>query len=131
MAEASTILSSPQIGAKVAPTLSYVIAAAARQTAKLAVKRQLQARGEKVSQLPARWIALQAEQYLAEHRAELMEESRALVLASPALRELYEREQRKRQRLAERNLRQKHSASAVDPTANSLNETHVQIGGPK
>jgi hypothetical protein len=43
MAEASTTLASPQIGATLAP--SFVIATAARRTAIKEVKRQMQKRG--------------------------------------------------------------------------------------
>ena len=94
MAEASTTLASPQIGATLVP--SFVIATAARRTAIKEVKRRMQAQGVKVALVPCREIALRAEAYLAEHRQALMEEARAWVLASPSLRALYEREQRKR-----------------------------------
>ena len=83
MAEASTTLASPQIGATLAP--SFVIATAARRTAIKEVKRQMQAQGVKVGLVPYREIALQAEQYLAQHRAELIAETHAMVLGSPTL----------------------------------------------
>jgi hypothetical protein len=59
------------------------------------IKNQLKARGEKVALLPARHLTLLAEQYLADHRQALMEEAQAMVMHSPELRALYEREQRK------------------------------------
>ena len=104
MAEASTTLASPQIAATLAP--SFVIATAARRTAIKEVKRQMQAQRVKVGLVPYREIALQAEQYLAQHRAELIADPRNGA-GKPHPRALYEREQRKRHRLAERNFRQK------------------------
>ena len=83
MAEASATLASPQIAATVAP--SFVVATAARRTAIKEVKRQMQAQGVKVGLVPYRESVLQAEQYLAQHRAELIPETHAMVLGSPTL----------------------------------------------
>ena len=45
----------------------------------------MQAQGVKVGLVPYRESALQAEQYLAQHRAELIPETHAMVLGSPTL----------------------------------------------
>lgn len=45
----------------------------------------MQAQGVKVGLVPYREIALQAEQHLAQHRAKLIAETRAMVLATPTL----------------------------------------------
>jgi hypothetical protein len=78
--------------------MSALFVTAAMYRARQEIKNQLRARGEHVAQLSARDITLLAEQYLAEHRQALMEEARAMVMDSPELRKLYEREQAKRQR---------------------------------
>jgi hypothetical protein len=75
--------------------MSALFVAAAMYRARQEIKRQLKARGERVAQLSARDITLLAEQYLAEHRQALMEEAQAMVMESPELRKLYEREQAK------------------------------------
>ena len=75
--------------------MSALFVAAAMYRARQEIKRQLRARGERVAQLSARDITLLAEQYLAEHRQALMEEAQAMVMESPELRKLYEREQAK------------------------------------
>jgi hypothetical protein len=68
------------------PTLRITTAAhvLAQLRARQAVKRQLQAKGEKVSRYAAREITVLARQYLAEHRSELMSEAianaRAMIL---------------------------------------------------
>jgi hypothetical protein len=81
--------------------MSALFVTAAMYRARQEIKHQLKARGERVAQLSARDITLLAEQYLAEHRQALMEEAQAMVLASPELRKLYEREQAKRMRFNE------------------------------
>jgi hypothetical protein len=62
-------------------TAAHVLA---QLRARQAVKRQLQAKGEKVSHYAAREITVLARQYLAEHRSELMPEAianaRAMIL---------------------------------------------------
>jgi hypothetical protein len=75
-----------------------VLAILALRQARQEVKRQLKARGERVALMSSREISLLADQYLAEHRAELIAQARAWVMASPELRKLYEQEQRQRQR---------------------------------
>jgi hypothetical protein len=107
-----------------------VVATAARRTAIKEVKRQMQAQGAKVGLVPYREIALQAEQYLAQHRAELIAETHAMVLAPPP-RALYEREQRKRHRLAERNLANSHNRQKPDLQGVSLCRCHEQNGERK
>ena len=96
MDEATRSLSFPTPKPSQGP--SMVLAVLARRQALALVKHQLKARGERVALLPMRYLSLLAEQYLAEHRIELLAETWAMVLASPALRAMFEQEQRKRQR---------------------------------
>jgi hypothetical protein len=69
--------------AQVRITTASVILAQLR--ARQHVKRQLQAKGEKVTHYSAKDISVLANQYLAEHRAELIppaiEQARAMILA--------------------------------------------------
>jgi hypothetical protein len=51
----------------------------ARQAAMKAAKHQLSAQGLRVSQFSHRDLVIRAEQYLAAHRAELMDEAREIV----------------------------------------------------
>jgi hypothetical protein len=51
----------------------------ARQAALKAAKHQLSAQGLRVSQFSHRDLVIRAEQYLAAHRAELMDEAREIV----------------------------------------------------
>ena len=95
MDEATQTLSSPHPQANPPLAPSAVLTTAAMYRARQEIKRQLKARGERVAQLSARDITLLAEQYLAEHRQALMEEAQAMVMESPELRKLYEREQAK------------------------------------
>jgi len=101
MDEATQTLSSPHPQANPPLAPSAVLTTAAMYRARQEIKRQLKARGERVAQLSARDITLLAEQYLAEHRQALMEEAQAMVMGSPELRKLYEREQRQRQQVAQ------------------------------
>jgi hypothetical protein len=69
------------------PTISITTASVilAQLRARQAVKRQLQAKGEKVTHYSAKDISVLANQYLAEHRAQLIppaiEQARAMILA--------------------------------------------------
>jgi hypothetical protein len=53
------------------------------QSAMKAVKRQLQARGEKVMQFPSRDLRVLADEYLAAHRDELIEDAIGMVRTVP------------------------------------------------
>jgi hypothetical protein len=69
------------------PTISITTASVilAQLRARQHVKRQLQAKGEKVTHYSARDISVLANQYLADHRAELIppaiEQARAMILS--------------------------------------------------
>jgi DNA invertase Pin-like site-specific DNA recombinase len=82
------------------PQPSAVIGALARQAAIKAIKHRLRAQGRKPNSVTLPELRHQANDYFAEHRAELRE----WVRSSPSLRELYDKEQRDRQRKLERNL---------------------------
>jgi hypothetical protein len=86
----------------IAPQPSFVIVTLARQAAIKAVKRQLRAQGLKPQYMAKREIVGLAEEYLAHHRQALLAQTWERVCSAPELRELYDREQRKRQRLLER-----------------------------
>ncbi len=116
MDEASRIL---------APLPSAVIVTLARQAAIKAVKRQLQAQGRNIAYMSNREIVALADEYLAQHRHALLAQTRELVCSAPELRELYEREQRQRQRLLERispnmNSARKPDSQAISPCRNPL-----------
>jgi len=106
MVEASPILAS---------TPSTVITTLARYRAMRTVKRQLQARGLKLRNFTAAALRVQANEYLAEHRAALLAEATEMVRDCAELRKLYDREQRERQRWLERNLTVMHTARMPDP----------------
>ena len=93
---------------------SAVIATLARQAAIKAVKGQLQAQGLKLHHFAQRTIVAAADEYLAEHRQALVEEAAEKVRTSPALRALYDREQRRRQQLLERISANMHSERRPD-----------------
>jgi hypothetical protein len=77
-----------------------------------AVKRKLRAEGRvKLSQVSPAQLAPLARAYLLAHRAQLFAQAEA----SPIVQ----------------NLKNKHRRRAIDPTANSGCETHVQNGGPQ
>ncbi len=116
MDEASRIL---------APLPSAVIVTLARQAAIKAVKRQLQAQGRNIAYMSNREIVALADEYLAQHRHALLAQTRELVCSAPELRELYEREQRQRQRLLERisanmNSARRPDSQAISPCRNPL-----------
>jgi len=77
--------------------MSLVIAVLARQAARKAVKRQLQAEGRKVSQMAAKEITALAEAYLRNH-PEMIAPTAETVRKVPQLRTLAEREERQRRR---------------------------------
>jgi hypothetical protein len=79
------------------------------------VKHQLRAKGLKVAHFAARDLSRMAEDYLAQHRAQLIAETWARVQSAPSLRELYDKEQRNRQRQIERQRR----AEIVQRTTNN------------
>jgi hypothetical protein len=88
------------------------VVALAMLAARNAVKRKLMAEGRvKLSQVSAAQLSTMARAYLLAHRAELFAQAEA----SPIVQ----------------NLKNKHSRRRVDPTANSVCETHVQNGGPQ
>jgi len=93
MDEASRILQLPPC---------IVIATLARQAAIKAVKQQLQAQGIKLYHFAQRDIAAMANEYAAANRARLLAETVERVQRSPELRELYDREKRRRQALIRR-----------------------------
>jgi len=84
------------------PHPSAVIVTLARQAAIKAVKEQLRRQGLKAAYMAKREIVGLAEEYLAHHRQALVAQTWERVCSAPELRELYDREQRKRQRLLER-----------------------------
>jgi len=113
------------------PHPSAVIVTLARQAAIKAVKEQLRRQGLKPGYLAKREIVGLAEDYLAQHRHALLAQTWQRVCSAPELRELYDREQRKRQRLLERisqNLQHVHNARRPDPQGLSLCETHERNG---
>jgi hypothetical protein len=69
------------------------------QSAMKAVKRQLQARGEKVMQFPSRDLRILADEYLAAHRDELIEDAIGMVRTVPGWLKIAEAEARRRGRL--------------------------------
>jgi hypothetical protein len=75
---------------------SMALRVLALRSARQEIKRHLKAQGVKVALMSARDITLLAEQFLAAHWEALMEEARAMVMSSPELRAMYEREQAKR-----------------------------------
>jgi hypothetical protein len=83
-----TVLLSPPYGNR-----SAVLYTLARCAAIKAVKAQFQAQGVRLSYISARDIRAFADAYLAEHRAELIEQARETVRKVPEVRTLYEREQ--------------------------------------
>ena len=80
------------------PQPSAVIATLARQAALKAVKAELRAPGRKPNSFTLPELRHQANDYFAEHRAELIAQTWEWVRSSPSLRELYDREQHDRQR---------------------------------
>jgi hypothetical protein len=84
------------------------------------VKRQLQAKGEKVSHFAAREITVLARQYLAEHRSELMPEAIANARAMILRGDLGKRAQRALLNNSER--RQGHCSSNEITVQNSSSE---------
>jgi hypothetical protein len=122
MAEAiPSLLSQPSTG----------IAVLARQRAIKATKRHLQAQGIRPTQLAHRDIVAAADSYLRDHRAALIEDAVEMVRGSPALLAMYEKEQRQRQRLLERNSQQMHNAPTPALQGPSVCTIQVQNGEPK
>ena len=105
MAEAPSILH---------PQPSAVIVGLARQTARNAVKAELRAKGLRVTNFSARDLSVMADDYLARHRAELIGATWERVRNAPALWELYEKEQRDRQRQIERQQRKQLGQSTTN-----------------
>jgi hypothetical protein len=97
--EASTII---------APPPSRVIAALAHRRAIKAVKHQIKAKGLRLADFAYRAIVAQAEEYLIEHRTQLIEEAAEMVRGCAELRKMYKREQRERQRWLARNSKHTH-----------------------
>jgi len=113
------------------PRPSIVIATLARQAAIKAVKLSLQAQGIKLYPFAQRDIVVMANEYAAANRAKLLAEAIERVQCWPELRELYDREQRQRQRLLERNSKDLHSARRPATQGLPLCISHVQNGGPQ
>jgi hypothetical protein len=84
------------------PQPSAVILTLARQAAIKAVKEQLRREGFKSAYMAKREIVTLAAEYLAQHQDVLFAEAWERVCSAPELRELFDREQRKRQQLFER-----------------------------
>lgn len=74
---------------------SAAIAVLAREAARKAVKRQLQAQGIKLARFTGREISRMAEAYLDDH-PELIAEAAETVRKSPHFRTLVQREERRR-----------------------------------
>jgi hypothetical protein len=66
--------------AKVRASMGAAVMVLARQRALKAAKARLQAQGLRVSQFSHRDLVIRADQYLAEHREELIAEAREIVL---------------------------------------------------
>jgi len=96
------------------PQPSAVIVTLARQAAIKAVKEQLRRQGLKPAYMAKREIVGLAEEYLLGHRHALLAQTWERVRSAPELRELYDREQRKRQRLLERISANMHNAGGAD-----------------
>jgi hypothetical protein len=75
MAEATQRLHQAQVRA----SMGMAVKVLARQAAIKATKRQLQAQGLKPTHFSHRDLVIRAEQYLAEHREELIAEAREIV----------------------------------------------------
>jgi hypothetical protein len=110
------------------PQPSFVIAVLARQAAIKAVKEQLRQQGLKPAYMAKREIVGLAEDYLVEHRRLLLAQAWERVCSAPELRELYDREQRKRQRLLERISANLHSERRPEPQGLSLCKSHERNG---
>jgi hypothetical protein len=113
------------------PQPSTVIAVLARQAAIKAVKHQMQRRGPRVTHFPLREIHIAADDYLRDHRDELIAQTWEFARGSPALWAMYEKEQRKRQQLRDRNSANLHNARRPDLQGHSPCSTYVQNGDRK
>ena len=110
--------------------LRLAVAVLARQAAIKATKAELRAKGLKLSNFTHRDIVVLAEEYLAEHREELVAE--AIVIAKRwQAEDERRREARRQRRLLERNSRVVHSARKPDPQGLSVCESHDQNGALK
>ncbi len=89
MADAS--LYQAQVPANWSPPPSWMIVGLALQSAKAAVKRNLQRQGIRLNTLAPKEITIRAEEYLGQNRAELTAQAWELVQRSPELRKLYDR----------------------------------------
>jgi hypothetical protein len=78
MAKANASLS-PKLALEIAQRRHHAIVVLAIQRAKKAVKAQLQAQGHKVAHYSAKEIAVMADQYLSQHRHELIVEAIGIV----------------------------------------------------
>jgi hypothetical protein len=78
MVEANTSLQQTPTPAQ-AQTMSRAVVVLALRSAKEAVKLKLRAQGLKLAQFSGRDITVSAEEYLAEHRAQLIHEAREIV----------------------------------------------------
>ncbi len=72
-----------------------MIACLALQSAKAAVKQQLQRQGVRVGQVAAKEITAWAEEYLAQNRAQLFAQTWERIQSSPELKALYDKAMRK------------------------------------
>ncbi len=95
MAQAIASLPQDQVPANWSPPPSWMIACLALQSAKAAVKQQLQRQGVRVSQVAAKEITARAEEYLAQNRAQLFAETFERIQRSPELKALYDKAVRK------------------------------------
>lgn len=68
--------------------MNPIVMTMARRLAAEAIKRELRAKGEKITYLPSAVISTAARTYLEEH-PELIEQAELSVLATPVLRKLY------------------------------------------
>jgi hypothetical protein len=78
---------------------SAVILTLAKREAVKAVKRQLHAEGRRLSSMSQSDISALANEHLAQHRDALLAQTWRYICSAPELRELYDREQRQRQRM--------------------------------
>jgi len=111
-------------------SLRLAVAVLARQAAIKATKAELRAKGLKLSNFTHRDIVVLAEEYLAEHREELVAE--AIVIAERwQAEDEHRREARRRRRLLERNSKDLHTARRPDQQGLSVCITPERNGAPK
>jgi hypothetical protein len=121
MAEANTL---SKYEASLRASMIGGVITIAHSRARDAVKRELQGRGLKVSHFSAKQISILAEEYFAQHGAELLPEAITTVERMRAQGHLGKRAQR----VFVQNLQLTHRAPRPEPQAQVLCETHAHGG---